>query len=114
MYYRFTEVAGVGSSLMAPKDIGEGEGRVTYHILVSADRVQRSGRLFFILFEDQNIVSGRIDPGGSRHMQKSKRTQKGSKFKVVILFPNQHQIEVLVVSIPTVQMTLKSKLVWRR
>jgi len=46
MYYRFAEVASVSSSLMALKDKGEGEGRVTYQIIVSADRVQRSGILF--------------------------------------------------------------------
>jgi len=39
MYYSFVEVASVGSSLMAPKEKGEGEGRVTYQILVSANKV---------------------------------------------------------------------------
>jgi len=58
MYYRFAEVVGVGSSLMAPKDKGEGEGRVTYQILVSANKEQRSCRLFFMLLEDQKLLSG--------------------------------------------------------
>ena len=58
MYYRFAKVAGVGSSLMALKDKGEGEGRVTYQTLVSSDKVQRSCILFFMLLEDKNLLNG--------------------------------------------------------
>jgi len=83
MYYRFVEVAGVGSSLMAPKDKGEGEGRVIYQTFVSVDKVQRSGILFSCFWKTKSSSVGRIDPGGSRHMQKSQRTQKGVKFNVV-------------------------------
>ncbi len=39
MYYRFAEDASVGSSLMALKDKGEGEGRVTCLDACGADNV---------------------------------------------------------------------------
>ncbi len=58
MYYKFAEVAGVSSSLMASKDKGEGEGRVSYQTFVSADNVQRNCRLFFMLLEEQKLLNG--------------------------------------------------------
>lgn len=39
MCYRFAVDACVISSLMAPKEKGEGEGTVTYQTLVSVDKV---------------------------------------------------------------------------
>ena len=58
MYYRFAKVPNVISLLMAPKDKGEVEGRVTYQTFVSAKRVQRGCILFFMLLEDQKLLSG--------------------------------------------------------
>jgi hypothetical protein len=46
LYYRFAEDAGVGSSLMAPKNKGEGEGRVTYQDTCGADNVQKVADYF--------------------------------------------------------------------
>lgn len=52
------EVAGVGSSLKAPKNKGVGDGSETFQDACDADKVQRSYRLFFMLLKDQNILSG--------------------------------------------------------
>ena len=67
MYYRFAKVAGVSASLMASKDKGEGEGRVTYETFVRAEKVLRSDILFSCFWRTKSSSVGRIDPGGSKH-----------------------------------------------
>jgi len=52
------EVAGVGSSLKDPKKKGEGEGNNTFWDACDVEKVQRSCKLFFMLLEDQKLLSG--------------------------------------------------------
>jgi len=52
------EVVGVSSSLKAPKNKGEGDGSETFQDTCDVDKVHRSCRLFFMLLEDQKLLSG--------------------------------------------------------
>jgi len=52
------EVVGIGSSLKAPKNKGEGDGSEAFRDACHADKVQRSCRSFFMLLEDQKLLSG--------------------------------------------------------
>ena len=58
MYHRFAEDVGVSSLLMASKDKGEGEGRVTYQDTCGANDVQ-SCQIIFMLLKDQNLLNGK-------------------------------------------------------
>jgi len=52
------EVAGVNSSLKALKNKGERDGSKAFQDACDANKVQRSCRLFFMLWEDQKLLSG--------------------------------------------------------
>ena len=52
------EIASVGSLLKAPKNKGEGDGSKTFQEDCGAEKVQRSCRIFFMLLEDQKLLSG--------------------------------------------------------
>ena len=52
-------MAGVGSSLKAPKNKGEGDGSKTFQDACDADKVQGICSLFFMLLDDQKILSGK-------------------------------------------------------
>jgi len=69
LYYRFAEDAVVGSSLMAPKDKGEGKESVTYQGTCGADNVQNSCRLCSCFWWPIISLMGRNAPGGSKHTQ---------------------------------------------
>jgi len=51
-------MASVSSSLKFLKNKGEGDGRETFQDACGADKVQRSYRFFFMLLEDQKLLSG--------------------------------------------------------
>ena len=51
-------MVGVGSSLKASKDKGEGDGSEAFQDACDADKVQRSCKLCFMLLEDQKLLSG--------------------------------------------------------
>jgi len=58
LYYRFAGDVGVGSSLMAPKDKGEGEGSVACQKICGANNGTQQFQIMFMILEDQNILSG--------------------------------------------------------
>ena len=51
------EVVGVDSSLKALKNKGEGDGSEAFQDASDADKVQKNCRLFFMLLEDQKLLS---------------------------------------------------------
>ena len=52
------QVAAVGSSLKALKNKSEGDGSEAFQDACDAEKVQRSCRSFFMLLEDQKLLSG--------------------------------------------------------
>ena len=64
------EVAGVSSSLKAPKNKGEGDGSETFsRTLVMQTRYREVADYFSCFWSTKSSLMGMIDPGGSRDTQ---------------------------------------------